>query len=532
MHATLYLPGFHLQAMIRDCPELADRPVALLDESAADLDAKARGKAPIIELTEAARKRGVVPGMTATQGQARYADLHLCYRCAEDEDIARELLLEVASNFTPDFEYTGPGICTLDLFGSPWARKAKGKDESDNSLAHRFGETANRTLATHQLHARIGIADNPDLALLAAKLAHPEPVCVIRGTSDDIRTFLAPLSVSALEPSGETAAILDLWGIRTLGDLAALPREAATERLGSEAIRLRSLANGGKPRPLKLVRPPRDFSQDIDLDYEVDTLEPLLFALRRMLGTLTARLSAAWLVAGRVTLTLRFSDGSAYQRDFRIPEPSRDPELLFRVLHTHLEDFSAQRPITGVALEAGPARAGAHQFHLFDSSLRDPNRFAETLGRLEALLGPDHVGRPECVPDHRPDSFDLARFSEKEVGDTRKKKKKKTKQQVGDPVLPIPLEALFRIGPRLRRFRPPIAIDVRVGSGRRPVEIVSGPICGELRSQRGPWFHSGGWWEKKRQWASKEWDIQLEDGSLCRLAEGASGNWMLEGVYD
>ena len=57
--------------------------------TAAELDAKARGKAPIVALTEAARQRGIVPGMTATQGQARYADLHLCYRSAEDEDTAR-----------------------------------------------------------------------------------------------------------------------------------------------------------------------------------------------------------------------------------------------------------------------------------------------------------------------------------------------------------------------------------------------------------------------------------------------------------
>ena len=37
------------------------------------------------------------------------------------------------------------------------------------------------------------------------------------------------------------------------------------------------------------------------------------------------------------------AEWKVYQREFRIPEPSRDAELLFRVLHAHLEDFSAQR---------------------------------------------------------------------------------------------------------------------------------------------------------------------------------------------
>ena len=49
---------------------------------------------------------------------------------------------------------------------------------------------------------------------------------------------------------------------------------------------------------------------------------------QRALETISSRLSANYLVAERIELTLRYSDGAAYQREFRIPDPCRDhPEV-------------------------------------------------------------------------------------------------------------------------------------------------------------------------------------------------------------
>src|SRR5205823_5084520 len=134
----------------------------------------------------------------------------------------------------------------------------------------------------------------------------------------------------------QTIAILHKWGIHTLGQLAALNKEELRTRLGSGVVRLWERANGTANRPLKLVQPPEIFAESFEFDHEIETAEPLLFILRRFLEQLALRLSSIYLVARELTLTITFSgaqaDASA-ARTFKIPQPTNDVDLLFRMLH-------------------------------------------------------------------------------------------------------------------------------------------------------------------------------------------------------
>src|ERR1051326_2748290 len=134
-------------------------------------------------------------------------------------------------------------------------------------------------------------------------------------------------------------AILHKWGIHTLGELAALNKEELRDRLGPEADRLWERANGTASRPLKLVQPPETFDESFEFDHEIETAEPLLFILRRFLEQLALRLSSIYLVARELTLTITFDDKKTYERVFKIPQPTNDVDLLFRMLQTHLENF-------------------------------------------------------------------------------------------------------------------------------------------------------------------------------------------------
>src|SRR5437764_13493846 len=86
-------------------------------------------------------------------------------------------------------------------------------------------------------------------------------------------------------------AILHKWGIHTLGQLAALDKEQLGARLGPEAVRMWERANGQFNRVLKLVRPPESFAETFEFENEIETVEPLLFILRRFLEQLTLRLT-------------------------------------------------------------------------------------------------------------------------------------------------------------------------------------------------------------------------------------------------
>src|SRR6184192_618641 len=218
----------------------------------------------------------------------------------------------------------------------------------------------------------------------------------------------------------EIIAILHKWGIHTLGQLAALDKEQLGARLGPEALRMWERANGQSNRVLKLVRPPESFQESFEFEREIETAEPLLFMLRRFLEQLALRLGAIYLVAKELRLRITFANSrqdepavagkQIYERVFKIPQPTNDVDLLFRMLQTHLENFKSEHPIVSVALTAQPTRPASQQFGLFETALRNPQQLYETLARLSALLGSDRVGTPIKEETHRPDAFQMEPF--------------------------------------------------------------------------------------------------------------------------
>jgi protein ImuB len=308
-------------------------------------------------------------------------------------------------------------------------------------------------------------------------------------------------------------AILHKWGIHTLGQLAALDKEELRARLGPEAFRLWERANGTSTRLLKFVQPPESFEESFEFEHEIETAEPLLFMLHRFLEQLALRLSAIYLVAKELTLRITFAaDKQIYERVFKIPQPTNDVDLLFRMLHTHLENFKSEYPIIAVSLEAEPVKPSQQQFGLFQTSLRDPDQLYETLARLVALVGSDRVGTPVLEETHRADAFHIEPFSW-EVG-------------------AIDLNHLAPTAPlraALRRFRPNIAASVLLAR-ERPIHLRSLHVSGAVSGERGPYRASGNWWDEK-WWDRAEWDLQLENGILCRCHQSEE-NWEIDGVYD
>src|SRR4029079_12168622 len=67
MFATIYLPNFYLQAVLRHQPELQRKPVAIFDDQ--------EKKAVIIQINPEAEQIGVHCGMTPSQGLARSLQL-------------------------------------------------------------------------------------------------------------------------------------------------------------------------------------------------------------------------------------------------------------------------------------------------------------------------------------------------------------------------------------------------------------------------------------------------------------------------
>jgi protein ImuB len=496
LHAAIWLPRFALQAVLRVMELPAKAAIVVLDSVMEQAGVRLEHTGRVLHANLAAERAGVVAGMTPAQAQARCAKLMLLPRSAAEESRVEQDLLECAAQWTPDYEASQPGHCVLDLT----------RLREPEQVKRSAGEEMRQWLAARGLGARVGFAPSPDLAGLAARAA--ERVLVLEGGAGG-RELLRQLPVGALQPSAGLADLLRLWGVQTVAQLGALPREGVAARLGQEGLRLWQMAVGGSERLLRLVRTVEVFREQVELEHGIESVEPLLFVLGRLLDVLCLRLAENWLVAAAQSLELSFEDDTAHRCELRVAEPTRDAGLLLRVLQTHLEGLVASAPVKAVVLALVPVRPAARQALLFERSLRDPQRFAETLARFEALLGPGRAGRVRLLPSRRPDAFAVTGFL--------------------DPLPEVPAGSSVRLqGLPLRCFRPPREVGVKV-QGRRPVGLQMDGGTLAVTQANGPWLLSGDWWDGGA-WGREVWEIAVQGGALYQLArEGRC--WVLDGIF-
>jgi protein ImuB len=433
--AVLSVPDFSLQAVLRQEPELRSGSIALVDAAGPNL-----ARTLVLECTAPARDAGVCAGLSAPQAMARCRELILKPRSLSAEQSATDILLQTAYAFSPHLEHTAPGVITIDLrgldFGGSGRSDISGEAESPappgsrvvipkgqqrfeffdyaRMLSSLGGETRNTpsspllaawateiitVLQKLGLDARVGMAVTPNIALLAAQAARP--ILVVT----DTETFFRQLPIEALQPSSPVLDILKRWGIQTAGEFLALGKDAIAGRLGGEALELFDRASPAAIRPLNIVVPPNRFEEQMQFEAQIETIEPLLFVLRRFIDQLATRIGLTYRVVAELDLVLTLESGLRHERAFKVPSPTANQETLFRMLHTHLESLRTDAPIVALELGAVPIRPEAQQFGLFESALRDPNHFHETLARLTALLGAERVGTPVIEQTHRPDSF-------------------------------------------------------------------------------------------------------------------------------
>jgi protein ImuB len=486
MFAVVYIPNFSLQAALRLEPASDEQCVALSDSE---------GSEPlIVQVNQRARQLGVVAGLTGSQALARCGHLLIRSRSPAQEKSAAEILLQVAYAFSANIEETSLGVCTLEL---------KGLQLPDATARQMWGAQILKTLATFHLEARLGFGPTPELALMAAQVA--EPILIVQDPAE----FIATLPMTVLEPSREILEILRLWGIGTVGAFIALGKDKVIERLGEGALELFDRVSPHSLRPLKLVVPAEHFTEQIEFEKGVETLEPLLGVLRQFIEQLTGRLTLIHLVAGELRLELGLESGEKNQFAFKVPAPTNDIEVLFRTLRTHLETLKTNSPVRFFSLTIQPAKLQGHQFGIFEATLRNPNRFFGTVALLGALCGAERVGAPVLEPTHKPDSFRMQPPNFDATGQSA--------------------ESEFQPAPALRRFRPVVPATIKFGD-QGPVSIRSQVYTGAIAKTAGPYASSGHWWEGNG-WRREEWDAQAVNGAWYRIFRSLDGDFV-EGVYD
>lgn len=494
--ACLVVPLFPLAARLRGEPALGDEAVAVCEGNGT--------AARVVAATRKARRAGIRPGFTLPQARALLPNLLARPRDAASERAAQEALLDAAGTISPRVEDGGEGLVYLDVDGL--ARLFP--DERD------LGRALIAAAKRESLPARCGVAGSKLAARVAASLPD-SPVVVPDGGE---AAFLAPLPLAKLDPDAAAVETLERWGLTRVGEFAKLPAAEVASRLGEAGHALHEIARGRDPRPLVPRRPPPSFTEGVELEWPLLTLEPFLGMAEGALQRLARRLEAHASGCVRLDVSLVLDPDGCDTRSIDLPAPTRDVKTLLSLLRLSLEGRPPGAAVTGFSLSAVPDAPRRGQLTLFGPAEIAPDRLAATLAKLFALLGEGRLGAPKAVDGHRPERFSLTPFA---------------------PPPPPPERHVPKTGRGLlavRVLRPAVPLEVLV-ENERPVSVRTlsgddaGP-AGAVRVASGPWRLEEGWWLDAPA-TRAYWDVELSGGGLYRVyRDEAGGEWFADGVYD
>ena len=501
IYACLYAKEFPAQALLRLRPELRNKPCVVME-----------GEPPLQEvcsLTRKARGLGIAQGMTQVEVDT-FTEVTVLQRSLKEETATREVLLECAGCYSPrvedcslDCSHDRSFLCALDIAGTTGL----------------FGppETLARNLLTRVsalgITACVAVSRNFHAAVAVAKAPLPLSVRVI--PTGEESTALAALPLTVLDLTEEQTETFALWGIRTLGMLAALPEKELISRMGRAGKRLRQMARGEMPHLFQPVEPAFTLAERMELDSPIELLDALMFVVNVMLEQIVLRATARVLALASVSITLPLESGVMHTRTVRPAQPTSDRRLWLKLLHLDLEARPPQATILAVALDAEPGSTSKVQLGLFSPQLPEPSRLDVTMARIRAIVGDENAGRIVLEDTHRPDAFRIEPFT--------------VPAALAQETSPRPAR------PAMRWLRPAETLTVIFESQHPKAFFFHGQRYAVERAN-GPWRIEGEWWNAT-QWGCEQWDLmaRAQDGATlccCLVRDLMREQWQMAGVYD
>jgi DNA polymerase-4 len=494
------IEAFAVAVVVRRQSALRDRAVLVGGD--------AQGRGAVLAASAAAREEGVRPGMLLRAAEKLCP--HAAVLPADPVAIAAAArdLLAVLGAYTPVLEPAWMRPATK--------RTAAAADEQQ--LARCFGATldvrgcerlcgppttiaARLSLEIEGLGygARIGVAENPYLAAVAAAVAGAgSPIFVPAGREQDFMETIPLTLIEGLDP--ELLDHLRGLGIRAAGQFARLPVAAVRRRFGQAGRAAHEQARGIAQRAV--VAPPAPTLLEAACTLEDPTADGqwLDRELVRLAGRLAAQLTARGQSAALLILAVEFSAGTRSRR-LHLKQPVAGGQAILARARELLAQVAPGMgmSVAGLRLQAtvlGPAAAQL-ALPLVDARLAEHEKLEAVARRLRERFGPRAARRAHLVVD-----------------------------------AVLPEDRVMWDGPANlppRRARP---IEARVDDAGQPAAIRRDARPWEmLRAVRGRWRIRANWWSTPAD--RHYYLVETIGGAVLEIyRDQGDGAWLLVGTRD
>lgn len=350
----LWLPFWPLERLYK--PKIGtltnSRPLVLV--TACD------GLQRISAVNSTAASKGIQPGMLLTDVRVIIPGLvvHLANPDASLEALGK--LADWCRRYSPIVAVDGDDGIQIDITG----------------CAHLFGgETALLADLLSRLE-KFGLSSRAAIASsigAAWAIAHYSETISNVISLDDTAQQISELPVKGLRLPENIILSLNRVGLRSIGDLYGVPREALVSRFGNIVNRRLDQALGFKDEPVLRKPLDTDFCVKMAFPEPISCITDINQAIRSLMNQLCRDLEYREYGVERFELALHFSEGKVRQISIDCSRPSRNPEHLTRLVNDHLSvlesDFGIDL-IVLLVLVGQPLESVQEDFCVFDKSIR------------------------------------------------------------------------------------------------------------------------------------------------------------------
>jgi len=273
-------------------------------------------------------------------------------------------------------------------------------------------EDLEQQLSSMQYTYRLGIGPTLEGAALLARAR----IRIATTTPHALYLRIRSLPTSNLPLDPDIILQLHTAGVRTVGLLLELPRDAVAKRFGPQTANLLYRLMGETADPRSAYRLPDRYAAQFDFGFDISSTETLLFPLSRMLREFAGYLRARDTAVQRFKLVFSHREQPSTELLIGMSLAERNAERFLSLVRERLERTELPAPTCMLGLFATEfSSPTALQPDLLQSKLQHTEALTHTLDRIAARLGEDQVHGLQAVADHRPEaSWSTAQFNSKQ----------------------------------------------------------------------------------------------------------------------